>query len=49
MAPYVTTDVTSKFVFAGYGFTDSTTGYNDFKDVELKDKIVLIHDRKPSQ
>jgi hypothetical protein len=47
MAPSVTTDVTSKLVFAGYGFTDSTTGYDDYKDIEIKDKIVLIMTGSP--
>ena len=47
MAPSVTADVTSKLVFAGYGFTDSTTGYDDYKDIEIKDKIVLIMTGSP--
>jgi hypothetical protein len=35
-------EVTGNVVFAGYGYEDKDTGYNDFKDVDLKDKIVLI-------
>jgi hypothetical protein len=42
MAPFKTLEATSKFVFAGYGFTDSTTGYDDYKDIELKDKVMMI-------
>jgi hypothetical protein len=47
MAPFQTTDVTASFVFAGYGYEDTTTGYNDLKDVNLKDKIVLIMTGRP--
>ena len=42
MAPFNTLDATSNLVFAGYGFTDSTTGYDDYKDIQPKDKIMLI-------
>lgn len=34
-------------VFAGYGWTDSKTGYNDLEGVDLKDKIVMIMSRNP--
>jgi hypothetical protein len=47
MAPSVTEDVTSNLVFAGYGFTDSTTGYDDFKGIDIKDKIVLMMTGNP--
>lgn len=47
MAPVRTADVTSKFVFAGFGFTDTASGYDDFKDVDLNDRIVLIMTGSP--
>lgn len=47
MAPSVTADVTSGIVFAGYGFSDTTSGYDDFKDIDLKDKIVLLMTGSP--
>jgi hypothetical protein len=45
--PSMTMDVTGKVVFAGYGYEDKEKGYNDLKDVDLKDKIVLIMLRNP--
>jgi hypothetical protein len=42
MPPLRTMDVTGKVVFAGYGIVDNNSGYNDLKDVDIKDKIVLI-------
>ena len=47
MAPSVTSDVTSRPVFAGYGLTDSTTGYDDYKGIEIADKIVLLMTGSP--
>jgi hypothetical protein len=47
MAPSVTADVTSDFVFAGYGFADSTAGYDDYSDIDVKDKIVLMMTGSP--
>ncbi len=41
-----TMEFTGKIVFAGYGYSDST-GYNDLKGVDLKDKIVMIMTRNP--
>ena len=37
--------IKAKVVFAGYGFTDEKTGYNDYEGLDLKDKIVLIMTR----
>jgi len=34
-------------VFAGYGIRDEEHAYNDFEDVDIKDKIVLIMNRAP--
>jgi hypothetical protein len=34
-----------EIVFAGYGFVDKITGYNDLEGLELKDKIVLMMTR----
>lgn len=34
-----------EIVFAGYGFVDKKTGYNDLEGLEIKDKIVLIMTR----
>ncbi len=39
--------VSGDLVFAGYGYEDSKTGYSDLKDMDLKDKIVLIMTRNP--
>ncbi|MBK07707.1 MAG: hypothetical protein CL920_22370 [Deltaproteobacteria bacterium] len=32
----------SKVVFVGYGITDEKSGYDDYKGVDVKDKIVLM-------
>jgi hypothetical protein len=42
-----TLEAEGKIVFAGYGYIDENTGYNDMKDVDLKDKIVLFMSRTP--
>ena len=42
LAPSVTADVTTNPVFAGYGFADSTTGYDDYSGIDVKDKVVLM-------
>jgi hypothetical protein len=47
MAPFNTLDVTSDVVFAGYGFEDSTAGYDDFKGIDIKDKTVIIMTGSP--
>lgn len=48
MAPLKTIDNTGSIVFAGYGIEDST-GYSDFKDIDLKDKIVLVMTGNPEK
>ena len=47
MAPSVTADVTTNLVFAGFGFADSTSGYDDYSGIEIKDKIVLMMTGSP--
>lgn len=47
MVPSKTMDATGNVVFAGYGYENKTTGYNDLKDIDLKDKIVLMMTRSP--
>jgi hypothetical protein len=47
MIPSGTMDVTGNVVFAGYGYENKNTGYNDLENVDLKDKIVLMMTRNP--
>jgi hypothetical protein len=44
-----TIELSGNFVFAGYGYEDTISGYNDLKDVDLKDKIVLIMTGSPQK
>ncbi|RLD59138.1 MAG: hypothetical protein DRI97_01725 [Bacteroidetes bacterium] len=37
----VSTELELPIVFVGYGHTDEENGYDDFKDVDVKDKIIL--------
>ncbi len=37
--------INAKIVFAGYGFVNETTGYNDYGGLDMKDKIVMIMTR----
>lgn len=39
--------IEGEVVFAGYGINDEANSYNDFKDVDVAGKIVLIMDRAP--
>lgn len=39
--------VSGPVVFAGYGLREEAIGYDDFSDVEIKDKIVMILDDVP--
>lgn len=39
--------IDSKVVFAGYGITSETKGYDDYKEVNVKGKIALIMRRGP--
>jgi hypothetical protein len=47
MAPYNTLEATSNLVFAGYGYQDSTSGYDDFGGIDLKDKIMMLMTGSP--
>jgi hypothetical protein len=47
ISPKESAEITGNIVFAGYGYEDSVSGYNDLKDVDLKDKIVVIMTRNP--
>ncbi len=42
MAPGVTQESSSRLVFAGYGFRDSVSGYNDFANIDVRDKVILM-------
>jgi len=39
--------ISGEIVFAGYGINSEKNNYNDFSEVDVKDKIVLIMDRAP--
>ena len=45
--PTGNTEFTGKLVFAGYGYTDKATGYNDLNGIDPKDKVVLVMTGKP--
>jgi hypothetical protein len=45
--PDKTAELSGNLVFAGYGYEDTNQGYNDLKDVDLKDKIVLLMTGSP--
>jgi hypothetical protein len=40
--PSKSLDVSGNLVFAGYGMEDKESGYSDLKDVDIKDKFILI-------
>jgi hypothetical protein len=40
-APGVSTEIEMPVVFVGYGLTDEENGYDDFKGVDVKGKIIL--------
>jgi hypothetical protein len=40
-------DLSGDVVFAGYGINSEKFKYNDFSEVDVKDKIVLVMDRAP--
>jgi hypothetical protein len=48
MAPADTVDVSGEVVFAGYGYMNSQEKYNDFADISLNGRIVIIMTRKPN-
>ncbi len=39
--------IEGEIVFAGYGINDEGHGYNDFKDIDIEGKVVLIMNRAP--
>jgi hypothetical protein len=39
--------INAKIVFAGYGYQNNETGYDDYNGLELKDKAVVIMTRNP--
>lgn len=41
------TVIEGEVVFAGYGINDETHNYNDFENIDIKDKVVLIMNRAP--
>jgi len=47
MTPSLTMEVTGNVVYAGYGYSDTVSGYNDFKGIDLSGKIVLMMTRTP--
>jgi acetylornithine deacetylase/succinyl-diaminopimelate desuccinylase-like protein len=42
-------DLTAPLVFAGYGITAPELGYDDYKSIDAKGKIVLIFDHEPQE
>ncbi|MCU0472568.1 MAG: M20/M25/M40 family metallo-hydrolase [Bacteroidales bacterium] len=47
MTPSMTMEATGNVVYAGYGYSDTITGYNDFNGIDLSGKIVLMMTRTP--
>ncbi len=47
MPPAKTMEVNGNVVFAGYGYENKNTGYNDFEGIDIKGKIVMIMTRNP--
>jgi hypothetical protein len=45
--PAQTMEVSGNVVFAGYGYENKNTGYNDFEGIDIKGKIVMIMTRNP--
>ncbi len=41
--------VSAPVVFAGYGITEKTVGYDDFKNLDVKGKIILILSEAPGK
>jgi Zn-dependent M28 family amino/carboxypeptidase len=42
-------DITAPVVFAGYGITAPELGYDDYKGIDAKGKIVLVFDHEPQE
>jgi len=45
--PSETAELNENIVFAGYAYTDTITGYDDLRDITIKDKIVFMMTRNP--
>jgi len=45
----VAVDIKMPVIFAGYGFSDDKSGYDDFKGIDVKGKIILILEGYPGQ
>ncbi len=45
--PSTTIEASGELVFAGYGVKDTTINYNDFNNIDVAGKIVLIMTRNP--
>lgn len=41
-------DLSGELVFAGYGFEDQKTGYSDLRDVDIRNRMVLVMTRNPA-
>lgn len=42
-------DLTAPVVFAGYGITAPELGYDDYKGIDAKGKIVFVYDHEPQE
>jgi hypothetical protein len=42
-------DISAKVVFAGYGITAPELGYDDYRDIDAKGKIVFVFDHEPQE
>lgn len=42
-------DITAPVIFAGFGITSPELGYDDYKGVDAKGKIVLVFDHEPQE
>jgi len=42
-------DLTAPVVFAGFGITAPELGYDDYKGIDAKGKIVLVYDHEPQE
>ncbi len=47
MPPAKTIEAIGNVVFAGYGYENKNTGYNDLEGIDIKGKIVMIMTRNP--
>ena len=42
-------DITAPVIFAGFGITSPELGYDDYKGIDAKGKIVLVFDHEPQE